>query len=45
LDRLFWEKTLKRLNLESPGRAEAVKATMQKVEEKKKTKEKIRKAK
>jgi hypothetical protein len=43
LDRFFWETTLKSLNLESPGRDEAVKAAKQKTEEKKKIKEKIRK--
>ena len=38
LDKSFWEETLRRLNLESPGRAEAVKQAKIRSEEKKKLK-------
>ena len=38
LDSFFWEETLRRLNLESPGRAEAVKLAKIRSEEKKKFK-------
>lgn len=44
-DRLFWTKTLDRLNLESPGREEAVNKAIETVRKKKEVIEAIRKQK
>lgn len=41
----FWERVLKEKGLESPGRKEAVDATMKKIAERKAREEAIRKAK
>lgn len=41
-DRLFWTRTLDRLNLESPGRDEAVDRTIETVRKKKEVIEAIR---
>jgi len=44
-DRLFWTKTLDRLNLESPGREEAVNKAIEIVRKKKEVIEAIRRQK